>query len=89
MNGRLRFVFAQSTWMLLTALSLEIFGYFTLSLYFIVSYIGLLVVIELTAPFAVAPPWRLRLRWLIVAGLCVFGYLAIRRVLDILPPGVF
>ena len=76
--------------MLLTALSLEIFEYFTLSLYFIVSYIGLLVVIELTAPFAVAPPpWRLRLRWLIVAGLCVFGYLAIRRVLDILPPGVF
>ena len=89
MDRRFRFVFAQSAWMVLVALALTLFGSLTPSLYFIASYVGLLVLIELTAPFAVAPAWRLRLRWLVLLGLSVFGYLAVRRVLDILPPGAF
>lgn len=53
-------------------------------LFFVVSLIGLLVVTELTAPVVVVPPWRRRVRWLVVAGLVVFGAVVIRRVLLIL-----
>ncbi len=57
-------------------------------LVFVVSLIGFLVVTELTAPFAVTPAWRRRIKWLIGVGLLVFGYIVIRRILAILPPGV-
>ena len=89
MDRRLRFVSAQITWMVLVTFSLKLLNLLTLSLFFVVSYIGLLAVIELTAPFAVTPTWRLRLRWIVLLGLSVFGYFAIRQILDILPSGMF
>jgi hypothetical protein len=55
---------------------------------FVVSLIGLLVVTELTAPFAITPAWRRRLLWVIGVGLLGFGYIVIRRILEILPAGV-
>jgi len=59
-----------------------------LDLFFVVSLIGLLILIELTAPFSVTPRWRARLRWVILAGLIGFGYVLVRRILDVLPSGV-
>jgi hypothetical protein len=55
---------------------------------FVVSLIGLLVVTELTAPFTITPAWRRRLLWIIGVGLLGFGYIVIRRILEILPSGV-
>lgn len=69
-------------------LILTLLGSLSLELFFVVSLIGFLVIIELTAPFAVTPTWRSRLKWLIGLGLLVFGYIVIRRILAILPPGV-
>jgi len=57
-------------------------------LFFVISLIGLLIVIELTAPFHVTPAWRKRLWVLIGLGLLGFGVIVIRRILEILPPGV-
>lgn len=85
---RLRFIHANLAWMLATALALALLGSLTYELFFVVSLIGVLVVTELTAPFAVTPRWRARLKWLIAAGLLVFGYLVVRRILAILPPSV-
>jgi hypothetical protein len=67
---------------------LSALGALALDLFFVVSLIGLLVLIELTAPFSVTPRWRARLRWVILAGLVGFAYVLVRRVLDVLPPGV-
>jgi hypothetical protein len=53
-----------------------------------VSLIGLLVVVELTAPFNVTPRWRARIKWPIGIGLAVFGYVVVRRIIAILPSGV-
>jgi hypothetical protein len=53
-----------------------------------VSLIGFLVVVELTEPIRITPTWRRRLRWLIPPALLVFGYIVIRRILEILPSGV-
>lgn len=75
-------------WMLGAALILALLDSLEYELFFVVSLIGFLVVTELTAPFAVTPAWRKRLKWLIAIGLAVFGYVVIRRILEILPAGV-
>lgn len=76
-------------WMLGAAFVLALLGSLTLELFFVVSLIGFLVVTELTAPFNVTPRWRRRLKWLIAVGLVGFGYIVVKRVLEILPSGVF
>jgi hypothetical protein len=85
---RQRFIHAQLAWMLAAALALVLLNSLSYELFFVVSLIGFLVVVELTAPFAVTPRWRSRLKWLIGLGLLVFGYIVIQRILEILPPGV-
>jgi hypothetical protein len=75
--------------MLATIVLLAALGALSLELLFVVSLIGFLVVIELTAPVNVTPRWRSRLKWLVAAGLLVFGAIVVRRILAILPPGVF
>ena len=85
---RQRFIYGQTAWMLATLVCLSLLGTLSLELFFVVSLIGFLVVVELTAPFAVTPRWRARLRWVILLGLLGFGYIVVRRVLTILPDGV-
>jgi membrane protein implicated in regulation of membrane protease activity len=86
---RQRFVHAQLAWMLVAVLCLSLLQALTLELFFVVSLIGFLVIVELTAPFAITPAWRRRLKWIIGAGLVVFAAIVIKRILEILPPGVF
>jgi membrane protein implicated in regulation of membrane protease activity len=85
---RQRFVHGQTAWMLATIVGLAALDALSLELFFVVSLVGFLVVVELTAPFSVTPQWRSRLRWIVLAGLAVFGYIVVRRVLAILPEGV-
>jgi hypothetical protein len=75
--------------MLASLLALAALGSLSLELFFVLSLIGLLVIVELTAPFNVTPRWRRRLKWFIALGLVVFGIIVVRRILSILPPGVF
>ena len=86
---RERFVHATVAWMVGTVVVLSLLGSLSLELFFVVSLIGFLVVTELTAPFNLTPRWRSRLKWLILAGLVIFGYIVVRRILEILPPGLF
>lgn len=82
-----RFVHGQITWMLATVLVLSLLGELTLEMFFIGSLLGFLVLTELTAPFNVRPEWRSRLKWLILAGMMIFGYFMVNRVLEFLPEG--
>lgn len=75
--------------MLVSLLALTALQSLSLELFFVLSLIGLLVITELTAPFNVTPRWRKRLKWLILAGLIAFGIIVVRRILAILPSGVF
>ncbi len=84
----MRFVHGQVGWMLGTVLVLSLLGALSYELFFVCSLIGLLIVTELTAPVAVTPEWRRRLRWIVAIGLVGFGIIVTRRVLEILPPGV-
>ena len=85
---RQRFIYGQTAWMLATIVCLTLLGSLSLELFFVVSLIGFLIVVELTAPFSVTPQWRSRLRWVILVGLLGFGYIVVRRILEILPEGV-
>jgi len=87
-HRRLRFVSAQVAWMLAAVVGLVLLDSLTLELFFVVSFVGFLVVLELTSPINVMPQWRRRLYWLVGVGLIVFTYIVVRRILEILPPGV-
>ena len=86
---RRRFVHGNIAWMLATALALLLLDALTLELFFVLSLVGFLVTIELATPVAITPQWRRRLRWIVAVGLLVFGYIVVRRILAILPAGVF
>lgn len=85
---RRRFVHANLAWLLATALVLALLDALTYELFFVVSLIGFLIVVELTAPFRVTPAWRRRLNWVILVGLLGFAYVVVQRIIAILPPGV-
>ena len=86
---RQRFIHGQVAWMLVSILVLAALQSLSLELFFVLSFIGLLVLIELTAPFNVTPTWRRRLKWFVLVGLIVFTIIVVRRILAILPSGVF
>jgi hypothetical protein len=85
---RRRFLVGTVAWQLGTVLVLALLGSISFELVFVISLIGVLIVTELTAPFAVTPAWRRRLIVVIGIGLVVFGYIVVRRILAILPSGV-
>lgn len=85
---RMQFIRGQIAWMVATILVLALLGSVSYELFFVLSLLGLLVVTGLTAPFNITPAWRSRLKWLILAGLVIFGAIVIRRILEILPPEV-
>lgn len=87
-RARLRFVYAHTAWTLATIVVLAALGALSLDLVFVVSLIGFLVLVELTAPVAVSPAWRRRLTYVVALGLVVFAYLVVRRILAILPEGL-
>ncbi|WP_227379022.1 hypothetical protein [Haladaptatus halobius] len=87
-QGR-QFIHYQLTWMLGGLVILTLLQAATLELFFVISLIGFLIMIELTAPIYITPAWRQRLKWLIGLGLLIFAYVVVQRVLAILPPGVF
>lgn len=84
----MQFVRGHVAWMVATVLVLAVLDAVSYELVFVCSLIGFLIVTELTAPFNVTPTWRRRLRWLILLGLGGFAVVVVRRILEILPPGV-
>ena len=85
---RMRFIRGQLAWMLAAILVLVVLDAFSYELFFVLSLIGFLIVLELTAPVNVTPRWRSRLKWPVLIGLIAFGVIVIRRILEILPPEV-
>lgn len=79
-----QFVAVQVGWMSACLLLLAALGTLGLDVFYILSYVGLLLASEFTAPLHVAPTWRRRLRWLLVAGGVGFLYVFVVRVQRIL-----
>jgi dolichyl-phosphate-mannose--protein O-mannosyl transferase len=80
------FVHAHLAWMITAALVLSLLNSLTYELFFVTSLIGFLIVIQLTAPFRITPPWRRRIRWITMIGLLSLVLILIQRMITILPP---
>lgn len=74
--------------MLVVIVGLSVTGLFSYDLFFAASFIGFLVIAEMTAPVNVTPQWRRRLMWVTVAGFAVFLLLVSRRFVEIIPSEV-
>jgi hypothetical protein len=85
---RQQFVHGQTLWMGMALILLTALDALTLDLYFFLSLIGFLVLVELSAPFAVTPAWRERLKWIIFVGLILFAGIVFRRIIEIIPSGL-
>jgi hypothetical protein len=87
-RNRQQFIAGQIAWQMAAILCLTLLNALSLELFFVISLIGILIIVEITAPFRLAPRWRQRLKWIIGAGLLLFGYVVVHRISEILPAGV-
>lgn len=67
--------------------ALLLFEVFSLNAFFAVSFVGFLLLMELTTPANLSPRWRTRLRWLVALGLLGMAYVAVQRLLSLVPDG--
>jgi hypothetical protein len=85
---RFRFIAGTLAWSFGTLFVLVLTEWLTYELFFVVSLVGLLVVVELTSPLHIRPRWRSRLRWVIAVGIVGFLVILSRRTIAVLPLGV-
>lgn len=76
-----RFIYAQATWMLATIFWLLLIDFVSLALFFVISFVGYLALVDLTESLAVVPHWRRRLRWISWFGVIAFCALATSELL--------
>jgi hypothetical protein len=81
---RQRFVHRQIAWMLLGLIVLAVFDAVALDLFFSISFIGFLYLLEFTNSITIRPRWRTRLRLLLLLGLLGFGYIVYRRFQEVM-----
>lgn len=86
---RQQFVHGLVAWMLGTVVTLSVVGMLSIELFFIVSLVGFIGLVELTAPVNVSPRWRAKLKWFVLLGMVGFVLFMVKRILDFLPSGVF
>lgn len=87
-TNRIQFVYGQVAWMSAMLVVLVLLGSLSYELFFAGSLVGFLVMMEYTSPVDVTPRWRRRLRWFLLGGVLVFGYVVVERIVGALPPGV-
>ncbi|ELY96333.1 hypothetical protein [Natrialba taiwanensis] len=87
-HRRLQFVRGQLAWMLALVIALSAVSLFSYELFFVGSLLGLLLIVELTAPVTVRPRWRRRLMWVVLIGFVAFILAVGYRFVEVLPPEV-
>jgi len=75
--------------MLCLIAALALLDAITAEVFVILSFVGLLVVTELTASLTVVSRWRIRVRWVVLTGSLVVAYAMARGILRAVPSGAF
>jgi hypothetical protein len=71
-------------WLVFISLFMLLMGRFDLGLFFILGFIGFLVIVELKELHYVMPGYFLYVRFLIVAGLVIVVAILVQKVMEIL-----
>jgi len=74
----------QLTWMILVAVLLSVLGGFVFEQFYVLSYLGLVVVAQLFAPVADSPRWWTTVQWLIRLGFLGLCYFVAMRFTDVI-----
>jgi hypothetical protein len=56
--------------------------------FFILCFIGFLIIVETTGPFTTRPRWKSRVNALIIIGLIIFAVIVFVKVENIIAPGL-
>lgn len=57
---------------------------FDLGLFFVLGFIGFLVIVELMEPYYIKPGYVVRIRFLIAIGIVLFGAVIVQKLLELL-----
>jgi len=77
-------IIAFALWLVIISLFMLLAGRFDLALFFILGFIGFLVIVELIELRSVRPAYSWYIRFLIVAGIIISGAIIVQKVLEIL-----
>lgn len=86
--NRMWFIYTQLVWMVVVVLLLWVTDTVSSERFFGLALVGYLLLLQLTQPSSVDPPWRTRLRAVAAIGVLGFGVLVGGRLLTMLRPGL-
>jgi hypothetical protein len=75
-----------TTWLMVIVAFMLLRQTFDLEIFFVLSMIGLLVVVALINTTTVQPRYIRRLKYAIAAAFLIFGYIVANRIVEILTP---
>ena len=77
-------IIALAIWLTVIAVFMLLTQSVNLELFFVLSLIGFLVIVELIAPNYIQPGYMRYIRYLLAAGIVLFGVIVVLKVLEIL-----
>jgi hypothetical protein len=83
-----RFVYGQVAWMVGSIFLLVALDALSSITFFFSSFIGFLILIEMTRIIHVTPQWRTRIRWITALGFIVVILITVYKIVSLLPSKV-
>jgi hypothetical protein len=76
-------VIALGLWVMLELALLALFGSLDYAFFYVIAFLGFIVVAALASPYIARPRWKSRLDYLAVAGTLAFGLIVAQKALEI------
>jgi len=77
-------VISFSAWLIVISYFMLMTGRFDLALFFILGFIGFLLIVDLIKPHFVRPSYMWYIRFLIFVGIVLFGAVIVQKIMEIL-----
>jgi hypothetical protein len=77
-------IFALALWLFIVALFMLLSNRFDIEFFFILCFVGVLVIMQLMEPTYVKPGYLRYIKYLIIVGIVIFGVIIAQKVMDIL-----
>ena len=77
-------IIALAVWLILISLFMLLAQSINLEIFFVLSLIGFLIIVELIAPKYIQPGNRRYIKYLLAAAIVIFGVIVAQKVLEIL-----
>jgi hypothetical protein len=75
-------IIAFALWLIIISLSMLFAGWFDVALFFVLGFIGFLVIVELSDLHYVKPDYTRYIRFVIIAGIILSGAIIVQKVME-------